>query len=286
MRNIKAPLDTLKEIILLYANTKPDPIEKLRVIDEMLSKEEFQHYYHENGYVLKLIMEIGKIGEHKAKEILSDMNQKDELVSRVLNWQADYPPDREDQRKLYDSAYSDIYRYFYTKYCPCNLTKRNVLAEYGFVAAGDDLTRASWIKDRINCLQCNHIHFVAILRSLSADPWRYMEDIIGHYSKESIEEIVHLNNERPLAKIITSYGYRENDEAFPEYLGGLPCNVLVDLLSSEPYAKKKIKECPLCGKFFFAKDSKRKICYEAPCFTEYKRRQKEHQRETDPVTYA
>lgn len=60
----------------------------------------------------------------------------------------------------------------------------------------------------------------------------------------------------------------------------------VFLADAKHRGKDRIKKCPICEKFFPAKDKKRKLCYENPlCFTEYKRLQKQKQREVDPVKY-
>lgn len=59
---------------------------------------------------------------------------------------------------------------------------------------------------------------------------------------------------------------------------------LIDFLHN-PRKLKKLKRCPFCQKFFIAKDAKREKCYANKCFKEYKRIQKQRQREDDPVKY-
>jgi hypothetical protein len=65
------------------------------------------------------------------------------------------------------------------------------------------------------------------------------------------------------------------------------CYGLISFLAdSRQGGRDRIKKCPICEKFFPAKDKKRKLCYENPsCFTESKRLQKQKQREVDPVKY-
>ena len=61
------------------------------------------------------------------------------------------------------------------------------------------------------------------------------------------------------------------------------CWTLIEFLCGNTV--HRLKKCPYCGRFFIAKDSKRKICYDSKCFRESKREQKQHQRATDPKKY-
>lgn len=47
-----------------------------------------------------------------------------------------------------------------------------------------------------------------------------------------------------------------------------------------------IKKCPYCERFFHARDTKRKICYESKCSKEYHKKDMQLRREKDPVRYC
>lgn len=49
--------------------------------------------------------------------------------------------------------------------------------------------------------------------------------------------------------------------------------------------RRKLKHCSSCKKFFIAKDTKRKVCYNNACEKEYRRIQKQKQRRENPVKY-
>lgn len=59
---------------------------------------------------------------------------------------------------------------------------------------------------------------------------------------------------------------------------------LINFLS-ESNRLGKLKKCPICQKFFIAKDRKRIICYEKSCSKERRRLFKQHQRKVDPCKY-
>jgi len=50
--------------------------------------------------------------------------------------------------------------------------------------------------------------------------------------------------------------------------------------------KDRIKKCPYCGKFFPARDTKRKICYNHQCTKEYHKKDMKARREKNPVRYC
>lgn len=67
-------------------------------------------------------------------------------------------------------------------------------------------------------------------------------------------------------------------------LYNLACHSLMNFLKASINIKR-LKQCPHCKRFFIANDTKRIICYSEKCFREYKRLQKQKQREDDPVKY-
>ncbi|MEI7636172.1 MAG: hypothetical protein WCJ37_02620 [Syntrophus sp. (in: bacteria)] len=298
MRKIDAPLDTIKEIILIYANAPPYPIENLKKIEKALTDESFRVdsdgcFIWENGNTslgsinmhIDFIIGIHDLGLEKAKDILPDSNQKDKFISGILGHDTAYPPEKERFRELFESAFYEVYGYAVASSCPCSLAKMDVLAREGFVTENEYLEKSTWNKEQLNCLQCDHIHFAAILNDLSEGRYQHLPEIVANYSKTSTEEAVFWNSEQPIGKVIFAYGYEKNKSAFPEYLDGLPCNILVDLLSSGPYAKK-IKNCPICKKFFFAKDAKRVICYDKACVNKYHKQDMKKRRSEDPGKYC
>jgi hypothetical protein len=62
------------------------------------------------------------------------------------------------------------------------------------------------------------------------------------------------------------------------------CRSLLDYLCEGNL--KQLKRCPYCRKYFIAKDSKRKICYEKKCLNNYHRSDMKKRRDTDPVKYC
>jgi hypothetical protein len=64
----------------------------------------------------------------------------------------------------------------------------------------------------------------------------------------------------------------------------LACHSLVYFLKVRD-SIKRLKQCPYCKIFFIAKDTKKDFCYSNECFKEYKKLQKQNQREVDPEKY-
>ena len=64
----------------------------------------------------------------------------------------------------------------------------------------------------------------------------------------------------------------------------LACYGLSAFLADE--GSGRIKKCPYCERFFPAKDTKRKICYERTCIKEYHRKDMQLRRQKDPVRYC
>lgn len=58
------------------------------------------------------------------------------------------------------------------------------------------------------------------------------------------------------------------------------------LADSKSGGKDRIKKCPICNKFFPAKDTKRKICYEKKCINKYHRDDMKKRRDINPVKYC
>lgn len=303
-------MEMLKGIVLLYANTKPDPVENLREISKALLKPPFStidaqlrrgftggddqqceftiQNYGVNpepvGWKIELIIRMHELGLEKAEEIISNVSKKDQLIAETVGFLDTFPPTLSKRRKWCDNAFNEVYWFTDASDCPCSFNRCRILQEEGFISPGEDTSQVTWIKNHLNCLQCRHLHFVSILKNLSRGKFSCLDEIVGGYSRTLIEEVAYSGTRPLLRKQITLSQY-ENDRAFPSFLDGLPCNALVDLLSCGGY-ENNIKLCPHCGKFFFAKDSKRKICYEASCLREMEKAKKKCQRETDPVKYV
>jgi len=292
-------LDLLKDIILLYANTPQQPTEKLNDIEKALIDEKYRDtggsaYQWEYAGVpygildikIKLTIEVNKVEPQEAKKIFCDTSQKDAFIAKVIGYEESFPPKKKQLRNMFDSAFYELYRYTVASSCPCSLTKMNVLSQKGLVTASGGLNESKWTGPRLTCLECDHIQFVAALDDLPKDGCRYLEEILANYQRLSLEEAVFTGDtRRPIGKVIYAYEYKENDAAFPAYLDGLPCNLLIDYLAADVMNTKRIKRCPLCKKFFFAKDTKRAICYSDQCRKNYETKKKQNQRESDPVKY-
>jgi hypothetical protein len=299
MNKVNAPLDRLKEIILLYANTPHDPIENLRLIEKALldpfyldASNPCQIWEHVQSqtvvsFRIETVIRMHDIGLAGAQSIHGNQASQDEFMTGVVGHVATFPPlQKERFRKLWESAFYEVYGYSVASTCPCSLTKMNVLAEEDFVTPDEDLRKSAWTKERLNCLECDHLHFRAILKNLTTGHYRHLSEILNGYRKTSTETATSWNVQQPIGKIIFAYEYEENRAAFPGYLDGLPCNILIDFLSSGSHAKN-IKHCPICEKFFFAKDTKRMVCYENPqCDKDFTIYEKWWQREDRPEKYG
>lgn len=90
----------------------------------------------------------------------------------------------------------------------------------------------------------------------------------------------------PFKKVLTERIAWDGTMAFslPLFLQCFSSYILLEFLLHEN--RERLKYCEFCNKFFIAKNTKRKICYDSQCFREYKRIQKQCQREADPVKYV
>ncbi len=321
MKKTIAPFDKLRDIIFLYANTPPATVEHLRSIERGLMDpaficDNFKHADHAvvgldgslyDGHLrawemgnltagtfnlhIETVIRILGVGEYRAWEIFSDLSVKDHLMSEIYGHETGFPPDIELRRTIYDDSFREIYGYMIASGCPCSLEKLDVLADAQLVEAAADpdersLDACHWSGERLSCLQCDHVHFTSILRALSQGRYRYLHSLVKGYQRTSTEFVEFWSKARPLSKFVTAYGYEKNVAAFPVYLDGLPCNLLIDLISQSPGNARKIKECPICGKFFFAKNIRREICYAPECQDKEKYFQKIRQREEHPEIYG
>lgn len=278
-------LDALKDIILLYANTPPDSIDNLKLIKRELffsryslakcPDYSFWEFDCQGAGILDLlidwILKIQAVDAERAKAILDDQERQNEFASEILGYKLHYPPDKQCYQKLYDSAFRQVYGYTVARSCPCSPLKKEILERAHYLLAGlecdpivesitggfaDEDMNPRWIKERVNCLRCDHLYFVEVLKSLIAT---------GQYHGPS---------------------YRDRDEIeFPGDLSILPFNLLSKLLPYGPYAVK-IKRCPICEKFFYAEDRRQKICRDPSCFRVKKRLHKRAQRLEHPEIYA
>lgn len=325
MKNIDRELESLKDIMLLYANMPPHPLENLRKI-----KDAFQEVagfdakcpdavlpvytyfgFEELNHRIDVMIKIQEIGLKDAADICRNEEEKNILLAQMFpNYYKDpYPPDGERGRTMYNAAFCAVYGYSVGD-CPCSDIREEILEKEGFlwVARGKGVDEARrlhiepnvlkprWIKSRLNCLQCDHLHFVSILKNLSDGKnkaaFRYMPEMVSGYGRESKSEGAMFwtnkdKNRVELGKITMGKGpYLENPGAFPEYMNGLPCNVLVDFLSSDFDNTKKIKQCPICEKYFIAANSRREICYSKECGKKEEKYKKQWQREQCPEKYG
>jgi len=294
----------LKKVIFLYANTNPAPIQNLREISKAFLNEDsctlgIWAYGISSGLVhqkIELIIGMQEAGIREARKIYSTTSRKDAFFEEVNGYPTTFPPELAEHRLMCDEAFYEVYGYGVSSLCPCSFIKSAMLCKNGYVTESDDLTKAKWTKPRISCLECDHLHFITILKDLSQGidelTINFLSGIVSGYGKECRSEEASFTfddeaGEYRIVKLLLGPGsYRSNDAAFPSYLGGLPCNMLVDLLSSGLGNEKRIKQCTECSKFFFAKDAKRTKCYDDRCFTDYKRRQKASQRDRNPVKYV
>lgn len=282
----------------------------IKIWEDILSQTELH-------YRIRFTMWLQQVGRKDAAITMNQMRQIDDAIPKDTfeRYSVDMPPrhiegevkaffnhlleniekdvcpgaSREQIRIiLYDGLF-DVYGICadeqYERRCPCNFAKMNMLASHGMVAANEDLDKSTWIKTPLNCLECNHLHFNTILDDIANGSFNllYESQIVTKYQKTYIET-VESGGGHCLQKA-TAYEFLENDAAFPRFLSGMPCNILVDFLTSKEDAYKKIKRCPICKKIFFAKDAKREKCYDPSCFKEYKRKSKMVQRENDIVKY-
>jgi len=301
MNKLNPHLKALTEIIMIYANIPPAPIENLRLLKEALLAPSFddgsgQCKIWGSSVVpssldprIETIIGVHNLGLEKAKIIFDNPENIDKFNFDIIS-NYFWGMCGDERREFFDSAFHEVYGYSNEGgRCPCSWGKMKALAEKGFVTANeDDYEKATWINKRLNCLECDHLYFVTILENIAMGKYGLLSEseIVAKYRKTSLEEVVFWSEKQPLGKLIFAYGYEENDAAWPRYLNGLPCNVLVDLLSSGPYAKK-IKRCPICRDFFFAKKTDRILSSDKEeCNKKLKTHRKCYQREKDPIKYG
>lgn len=56
--------------------------------------------------------------------------------------------------------------------------------------------------------------------------------------------------------------------------------------SKDREIRHKIRRCPICNRFFVAKNKQRTFCYKIECIRAYEREKKAKQRDKDPVKYV
>jgi len=168
--------------------------------------------------------------------------------------------------------------------CPCTFAKMDVLTAKGLITPADKCEDATWKGSPLPCLECDHLFYNSILDDLSAGSYKilYSSGLPDKYHKEHSEDVI--MGPKGLQKHIYDE-HTTNDTAFPLFLAGMPANALIDFLTSEPEAHRKIKRCTFCGKIFFAKDAKRSKCYQKSCEQAFQRQKKATQRENNPVKY-
>ncbi len=302
-------MDKLKNIILLYANAEglddiknglfsedyidrdwPDDPTPFPVREELKPLTNYYAWdYHGTDkkdvyYHLKAISLLRDMGLVKAQEAINALDHNDELIMDVFEFVDSYPPAKKNQEQICKDAFYDIFGYSVERSCPCSFHKMQIFAEKGTAQANEDLDKATWIKKPENCLECERAYFVAILEKVTQGHFQHLSGIVEKYNKTYVETVEFWNEKQPFKKIM-SFDYIENTAAFPRYLKGLPCNILVDYLSSVD--SQKIKRCVICEKFFFAKDAKRTMtCYEEECIKKLLIHEKTYQREKDPVKYG
>lgn len=294
-------LDLLTDIILLYANTPPqierlNDIEEALTDEKYVAAEyregclppaggysktclppvEYRKVYFppydweyaglSRGVLdarIRLIIGIGNVGQQAAFEIFFDTPKKNAFIENVLEHKEPYPPNMELLRSRFDSAFYELYGYTVKLGgCPCSFVKMDVLSEKGFVTKSESLGRTKWNRPRLTCLECDHIQFVTALDALQEDGCRYLSEIVARYSRRSLEEACFTGDKRrPIGKQTYRFGYEENEAAFPRYLDGLPCNLLIDYLAANDGNVNKIKRCTYCMNFFISKTTKEsKFC--------------------------
>ncbi|MEI6155558.1 MAG: hypothetical protein WCQ90_15905, partial [Deltaproteobacteria bacterium] len=106
MTKINAPLDTLKDIILLYANTPPTPIENLRLIEQELLAQSYldasgqgEQIWQSEGplspdelhYRIETIIALHSLGLEKAEAISDDPASKDKFLEDILGYTEIFP---------------------------------------------------------------------------------------------------------------------------------------------------------------------------------------------------
>jgi hypothetical protein len=288
MKNI----EQLKEIVLLYANTEPEPMENLRRIEAGLLAECYRDPAVDmqiwepsiSRDILSIKIEttirLNNLGLEGAATIKEDPHAIDEFMTEIIGYADSYPPKIEQRQEWFLEALVELYGHT-LRSCPCSQLRKEILQKQGYLSTTGD----EWIKERPTCLQCDHMYFTAILEDLSAGSFKLLGEsgIPQQYNKTTVETVDFTGDpKRPLRKSV-EYSFTRNVAAFPDYLNGLPGGVLIDLLTTQ--GAQQIKKCPLCGQFFFAKDSKRTVCYNPACIRKREATKKQAQRDRDPVKY-
>jgi len=306
----------LRTVVKTYANTPPKPIENLRKIEKIITDAApniMDYPYGQNGYysvnwddqlLFETIIQLSMIGYSSARKLLEgDEEERVAFMDMANGYDASFSIHdyKESLLEIYYKAFCELYS-CYKNNCPCNYERAETLVENGIIPAGNSITFSQdfpnqkildtkvpkWKRPKcLSCVECNHLHYVTIMDHLSRGEYRYMDSIVLGYHKTGNERTEWCPGKKSLVKVQDKLAYGENIMAFPKYLiHGLPCNALIDLLSSDPKEITRIKQCPYCKLYFFAEDAKRKICYNIDCKRTADKFRTTYKRETEPGTYG
>ena len=152
--------------------------------------------------------------------------------------------------------------------------------------------------NRLKCYECNQLEFISILDEITkgreySRVWAFESLLLdsnnlrkttkidssknGNGFKEQLRTFITWDRTSPL-------GFGNKKNGFSDFLSKIISHGLVEFLLHNN--RNRLKRCPICQKFFIAKDSKRQICYTSPCKKEYERLKKQKQRKVDPVKYT
>jgi hypothetical protein len=165
----------------------------------------------------------------------------------------------------------------------------------GFFYPIADLKVYSLFTDEdFKAFECNRALLTSVLnQTLSSADFFEMRDllkIIGYANSLQSREVFGVfatPGKCVLGK--TMYPPKMDDAADElEEVFAYACYGLVSFLADSKHGgRNRIKKCPICKKFFPARDKKRQVrCYDDSCNKEYERLKKQRQREKEPEIYV
>lgn len=154
------------------------------------------------------------------------------------------------------------------------------------------------------CFECAQQAYINELSEIAAGKEfkNFLSFDAGRIIKDCLDLLMELSHEYIFTRVLISNGEVKKDKFIDISKFNIPSTDELDLgkifnsflFSLAGYSlsnflistnRRKLKHCSSCKKFFIAKDTKRKVCYNNACEKEYRRIQKQKQRRENPVKY-
>jgi hypothetical protein len=275
----------IHDIFLTYANYSlrkhPKKLLDMLFVLRELGIENLSQYWDDFIWIVRYFVAFVRIDDlERAREITYKLNLRGLRFSMECGWRI---------------AYEGVYGYrdgFCEKECDQHSEMKQIYGDGIFSKPGE-----------LKCYECYQFYFRSLLTGITEGK-KYSE--IGFYGLNHLIINARLDLNKFVDIVPSHTG--TSDEVLEERLSFIPryasfidsddrgglafrrlffdfmvgFSLTEFLLNND---RRKIKNCPYCKKFFIAKDVKRVRCYSRECEKEYRRLQKQRQREENPLKY-